>query len=170
GQWRRRIDPDGTLFAYAMNNYWHTNYAARQGGSFTQRFRISLLAPGDPAEPVRRGWAACDPLYVGPPFTNAAPGPLIGRDSALLVADAGTVVVSAKPAEDGEGTIVKLLDVAGTARTVGIRPAALGFQQARRVDLVERNGDAIVVGAGGVAPVDVKAWGIAAVRLFTPRA
>jgi len=32
GEWRRRIAPDGTLFAYAMNNYWHTNYAARQGG------------------------------------------------------------------------------------------------------------------------------------------
>src|SRR5439155_805103 len=28
GQWRRQIAPDGTLLAYAMNNYWHTNYAA----------------------------------------------------------------------------------------------------------------------------------------------
>src|SRR5437667_10599877 len=28
GAWRRRIEPGGTLFAYAMNNYWHTNYAA----------------------------------------------------------------------------------------------------------------------------------------------
>ena len=43
GEWRRRIAPDGTLFAYAMNNYWHTNYAARQGGEYTCRFRISLL-------------------------------------------------------------------------------------------------------------------------------
>jgi hypothetical protein len=46
GVWRRQIQPDGTLLAYAMNNYWHTNYAASQGGDFTQRFRVSLLAPG----------------------------------------------------------------------------------------------------------------------------
>src|SRR5207247_498447 len=59
GEWRRRIAPDGTLFAYAMNNYWHTNYAARQGGAYSCRFRLSLLAPGDAAEPVRRGWGAC---------------------------------------------------------------------------------------------------------------
>ncbi len=170
GAWRRQIVPDGTLFAYAMNNYWHTNYAARQGGDHTQRFRLSLLAPGDPAEPVRRGWAACDPLYVSASFTNAARGPLIARDSALFVADKGTLVVSAKPAEDGEGVIVKLLDVAGAARTVGIWPAAYGFQQARRVDLVERAGDAIPIGADHRAPVDLRAWGVAAVRLFTPRA
>src|SRR3989449_2117872 len=56
GAWRRRIEPDGTLFAYAMNNYWHTNYAARQGGEHVFRFRVSLLSPGaEPAEPVRRG-------------------------------------------------------------------------------------------------------------------
>jgi len=170
GAWRRQIDPDGTLLAYAMNNYWHTNYAARQGGDFTQRFRLSLLAPGDPAEPVRRGWSACDPLYVSGPFTNAGRGPLIGRDSALFLADKGTLVVSAKPAEDGEGVIVKLLDVVGAARQVGIWPAAYGFQQARRVDLVERNGDAIPLGSDHRAAVGLKAWGVAAVRLFTPRA
>jgi hypothetical protein len=170
GVWRRQIQPDGTLLAYAMNNYWHTNYAARQGGDFTQRFRVSLLAPGDPAEPVRRGWAACEPLYVSAPFNNAGRGPLIGRDAALFVADKGTLVVSAKPADDGEGVVVKLLDVAGTARPVGIWPAAYGFHQARRVDLVERNGDAIPVGADHRASVDLKAWGVAAARLFTPRA
>jgi hypothetical protein len=109
-------------------------------------------------------------LYVSAPFTNAGRGPLIGRDAALFVADKGTLVVSAKPADDGEGVVVKLLDIAGTARSVGIWPAAYGFQQARRVDLAERNGDAIPVGADHRASVDLKAWGIAAARLFTPRA
>src|SRR5207249_3819389 len=83
GEWRRRIAPDGTLFAYAMNNYWHTNYAARQGGAYSCRLRLSLLAPGDAAEPVRRGWGACDPLYVSAAYQNALPGRLIARDLAL---------------------------------------------------------------------------------------
>src|SRR5579859_4558798 len=168
GQWRRSIVPDGTLFAYAMNNYWHTNYAASQGGPVTFRFRISLLAPGDAAEPVRRGWAACDPLYVSPSYTNDTPGPLIAKDRALFNADKNALIVGAKPADDGEGAVVKLLDVAGQARPVGVWPAAYTFKLARRTNLVEQNGDAIPVAGDGKAAIDLPAWGVAAARLFTP--
>jgi len=168
GAWRRSIVPDGTLFAYAMNNYWHTNYAASQGGPVTFRFRISLLAPGDAAEPVRRGWAACDPLHVSPSYTNDTPGPLIAKDRALFYADKNVMIVGAKPADDGEGVVVKLLDVAGQARGVGLWPAAYSFKLARRTNLVEQNGDAIAVSGDGRASVDLAAWGVAAARLFTP--
>jgi hypothetical protein len=168
GAWRRSIVPDGMLFAYAMNNYWHTNYAASQGGAATFRFRLSLLAPGDAAEPVRRGWAACDPLYLSPSYTNDTPGPLIAKDRALFYADKNVMIVGAKPADDGEGVIVKLLDVGGQARAVGVWPAAFAFKLARRTNLVEQNGDAIPVTGDGRASVDLAAWGIAAARLFTP--
>jgi hypothetical protein len=168
GAWRRSIVPDGTLFAYAMNNYWHTNYAASQSGPTTFRFRLSLLAPGDAAEPVRRGWAACDPLYLSPSYSNATPGPLIGKDRALFYADKNVMIVGAKPADDGDGAIVKLLEVAGQARSVGLWPAAYAFKLARRTNVVEQNGDPIAVGADGRASVDVAAWGVAAARLFTP--
>jgi alpha-mannosidase len=169
GAWPRALVPDGTLFAYAMNNYWHTNYAARQGGPWRCRFRVSLLGPGDAAEPVRRGWAACDPLYASDAYENRAPGPLIGKDRALILPDQGTLVVAAKRADDGDGAIVRLLDVAGTARTIGIWPAAYSFAQARRANLVEMNGDAIPLSGDRRASVDLRAWGVAAVRLFTPR-
>lgn len=169
GAWRRRIAPDGTLFSYMMNNYWHTNYAARQGGELVFRYRLSLLPPGDAAEPVRRGWAACDPLYVGPPYTNAAPGPLVARDAALSIPDRGVLVVGAKLADDGEGAIVKLLDVRGTPRSVGVWPAAYAFQLARRVNLVEMNDAPLPVNADRSTSVDIAAWGVAAARLFTPR-
>ena len=168
GAWRRSIVPDGTLFAYAMNNYWHTNYAASQGGSVTFRFRISLLAPGDVAEPVRRGWAACDPLYVSPSYRNQTPGPLLAKDRALFYADKNVMIAGAKPADDGDGVIVKLLDIGGQARTVGVWPAAYPFKLARRTTLVEQNGDPIAVGGDGRTPVDLAAWGVAAVRLSTP--
>jgi hypothetical protein len=170
GAWRRTIVPDGTLFAYAMNNYWHTNYAASQGGpaGVTFRFRLSLLAPGDAAEPVRRGWAACDPLHVSASYENAAPGPLISKDRALFFADKGVLVAGAKAADDGEGVIIKLLDVSGQARAVGVWPAAYAFRLARHTNLVEQNGEPIPVGADGKAAVDLAAWGVGAARLFTP--
>ncbi len=169
GAWRRSLVPDGTLFSYVMNNYWHTNYAARQSGQVVFRYRLSLLPPGDPAQAVRRGWGACDPLYVSPPYTNATPGPLIAKDGALSIPDRGVLVVGAKRADDGDGAIIKLLDISGTARSVGVWPAACVFQRARRTNLVEMNGDALPVGGDRSASLDLKAWGIAAARLFTPR-
>jgi alpha-mannosidase len=170
GQWRRTIEPDGTLFAYALHNYWHTNFAAAQGGDFTFRFRVSPLAPGaDPAEPVRRGWAACDPLYVSGRYAAAGAGPLPERDSALFIADRGVLVLGAKPADDGEGAIVKLLDVSGVARAVGVWPAGYGFRAARRANLVEMNDATVPVAADARATLELPAWGVGALRLFTPR-
>ncbi|OLC46211.1 MAG: hypothetical protein AUH68_03140 [Gemmatimonadetes bacterium 13_1_40CM_4_69_5] len=78
------------------------------------------------------------------------------------------MIAGAKPADDGEGVIVKLLDIGGQARAVGVWPAAYPFKLARRTTLVEQNGDPITVGSDGRASVDVAAWGIAGVRLFTP--
>jgi alpha-mannosidase len=171
GAWRAHLEPDGTLFAYTMHNYWHTNFAARQGGDFSCRFRLSLLPPGgDPAEPVRRGWGANDPLYVSQSFTNPATGPLLGKDRALLLSDAGVVVAGAKPADDGEGVVVKVLDVVGIDRGVGIWPAAYAFTAARAVNLVEMNAAPLPLASDGHATLAVPAWGVAAARLFTPPA
>jgi hypothetical protein len=169
GAWRRTIVSDGTLFAYAMHNYWPTNFAAAQGGPppVAFRFRISLLPPGDNAEPVRRGWAACDPLYVSPSYENAARGPLIDKDRALFYADKNVMIVGAKPADDGDGAIVKLLDVAGQARSIGVWPAAYQFRNARQTSLVEQNGAVIPATGDGKAAIDVTAWGVGAIRLFT---
>jgi alpha-mannosidase len=108
-------------------------------------------------------------LYVSPAYTNQAAGPLIARDAALFIPDRDVLVVGAKPAEDGEGAIVKLLDLRGLTRSIGVWPSAYHFQQARRVNLVEMNGEALTIGGDRHAGVDVKAWGIAATRLFTPR-
>ena len=168
GAWRRRLEPDGTLFAYVLHNYWYTNFAARQGGELAFRFRISPLAPGgDPAAPVRRGWAACDPLYASVGYTSAGVGTLARRDAALTLADRGVLVVGAKPADDGSGAIVKLLDVAGTGRTVAVSPGAFGFRNARRANFVEMTGDALPIAADGHVTIELPAWGTAALRLFT---
>jgi len=170
GEWRRKIEPDGTLFAYVLHNYWPTNFAARQGGELSFRYRISALPRGsDRAEPARRGWAACDPLYVSPPYASTGSGPLPRKDSGLFIADHGVAVVGAKPADDRAGAVVKLVDVAGMARAVAVWPGAYGFRGARRTNFVEMNGDRVPVAPDGHATIELPAWGAAALRLFTPR-
>jgi hypothetical protein len=170
GLWRRKIQPDGTLFAYVLNNYWPTNFAARQAGEVSFRYRISSLpAGGDPAEPARRGWAACDPLYVSAGYASAGSGPLLRKDSGVFIADQGVAVVGVKPADDRTGAVLKLTDVTGTGRAVAVWPGAYRFQAARRTNFVEMNGDRVPVAPDGHATIDLPAWGTAALRLFTPR-
>ena len=170
GQWRRKIEPDGTLFAYVLNNYWPTNFAARQGGELSFRYRISgLPRGGDRAEPARRGWAACDPLYVSAPYASTGAGVLPRKDSGVLVADQGVVVVGVKPADDRTGAVLRLVDVTGVGRAVSVWPGAYRFQGARRTNFVEMNGDRIPVAPDGHVTIELPAWGTAALRLFTPR-
>lgn len=169
GQWRRTVAPDGTLFAYVLHNYWPTNFAARQGGELQFRYRISGAAPGgDRADPVRRGWAACDPLYVSAPYASAGAGPLPRKDAGVLITDPGVLVVGAKPADDRMGVIVKLADVSGVTRAVSVWPAAYRYRSARRVNFVEMNGDSVPVAPDGRVTIELPAWGTAALRLFTP--
>src|SRR2546428_456104 len=99
----------------------------------------------------------------------AGRGPLPAKAAALSLPDPGVLVVGAKPADDGEGVVVKLLDVAGAARSVTIRPAAYTFRAARRANLVEMNGDTLAVTQDGYVALDLPAWGVGAARLFTPR-
>jgi len=48
-------------------------------------------------------------------------------------------------------------------------PAAYDFRAARRTNLVEMNGAAIPGAPDRRATLELPAWGVAGVRLFTPR-
>src|SRR5438876_669047 len=127
GQWRRKMEPDGTLFAYVLHNYWPTHFAPSQGGELSFRYRLSALPRGgERAETVRRGWAACDPLYVSAPYASVGSGALPRKDSGLFIADPGVAVVGVKPADDRTGAVVKLVDLTGVARAVAVRPGVYG--------------------------------------------
>ena len=42
GKWQSNLPFDtGHVYAYVMNNYWHTNYKAGQDGDFAFRFAVT---------------------------------------------------------------------------------------------------------------------------------
>jgi alpha-mannosidase len=47
-----------------MNNYWHTNYRAAQGGHFRFRYIITSAPSVDPVALSRLGWEESTPLEV----------------------------------------------------------------------------------------------------------
>ena len=79
GKWLRNLPlKTGHLYAYVMNNYWHTNYKAGQGGEHVFRFSITSRAKADNTASAQFGWTAANPLLPvitprGP--TRAAAGP-----------------------------------------------------------------------------------------------
>jgi alpha-mannosidase len=64
--WMKKTGSTQTFFSYVMNNYWHTNYKADQGGETT--FRYSILPHGvfEGAEATKFGIEQRQPLVVTP--------------------------------------------------------------------------------------------------------
>jgi len=118
--WRKQVAPGSDVFAYLLNNYWHTNYKADQAGPMTFRFRVRPHGPFDPAELRRAGGASEQPLLAMPAALEA---PLPALPFRL---EGPTVVVSAvRPADDGRAVIVRLYNptaAAASARLLGQSP------------------------------------------------
>ena len=106
----------GTEFvAYAMNNYWHTNFKADQPGPVT--FRVTLIphGPFDAAAATRLGLRASEPPIVA----HAADDQV---NTALFTLDNAQVVVSSvTPSRDEKAMIVRLWNPGMTPATVGFR-------------------------------------------------
>ena len=59
GDWPAEFQPkSATLFSYIMNNYWHTNFRASQGGEFVFRYVVTSGEDFGPEELTRLAWSA----------------------------------------------------------------------------------------------------------------
>ncbi len=105
------------MYAYLLNNYWHTNYKADQAGPVTFRFQVRPHGRFDPVA-LRRFSAATEQPLLAAPAAASAPLPRLpfALDSTVVVASA------VKPADDGRSTVVRLYNPSASpaaARLVG---------------------------------------------------
>jgi len=135
----------GTIFAFAMNNYWSTNYNGAQGGHIRLRYVVTSAAATDEAALSRMGWEETTPLELdevtAQDKAQDTPRVLDGKQSSFLDIDDPSVLVEAwKPAEDGDGTILRLLDLGNShARQVTVRMPLFSLTGAIETDAVERD-------------------------------
>ena len=160
----------GAIFAYAMNNYWHTNYRAEQGGKFRFRFVVTSASTTDPPALSRMGWEEVTPLEQDQIRSQDKalnlPSPLDGRDGRFLILDDPDLLFDTwKPAEDGNGTILRLIDLGGTARTVGVMVPLLTLSQVFATDAVERDLKALPLDGAGKFQVEIHPHAIVTLRL-----
>jgi hypothetical protein len=170
GTWAREFGPrNGTIFSYVMNNYWFTNYIAAQGGDF--RFRYVLTSGRDlvPASLSRLGWEEMAPLEVDQITSQdkaiEVPRPLDSVAGSFLQVDQPNVVlVTWKKAEDGEGTILRFLEIGGKESTVNVETKLLNVKSAWSSDAFERKQAALGISPHGFK-FNVKPFQILTVRV-----
>jgi len=159
----------GTIFSYVMNNYYFTNYAAGQGGDFGFRY---VMTSGNKLEPEflsRLGREEMSPLEVDQITSqdkaiNSARPLDSAQASFLQVQPSGVVLETWKMAEDGAGTILRFLEIAGKESAVEVQTPLLEVKSAWMCDALERKQGPLSVSSHGFG-FTVKPFQIVTVRL-----
>ncbi|BBO33824.1 glycosyl hydrolase-related protein [Lacipirellula parvula] len=114
---------NGRIYSYVMNNYWHTNYQAQQGGDFEFRYFISF------GRKTSLGQASLRATRWSPAICNALRAFVdIGSENIRMS--------SFKRAEDGDGYIVRIREVDGEHGDVKFSVPALAEVGIASVEVV----------------------------------
>ncbi|HZQ43596.1 MAG TPA: polysaccharide lyase family protein [Acidobacteriaceae bacterium] len=136
------VPKSATLFSYAMNNYWHTNYRARQGGEFHFQYVLTSSHNFEPANLARLGADGLRTLSAERIASQDKAGgateslPAEGR-SFLQIDNPDVLLTTWKLAENGEGTIVRLEEIAGKEEHVALHLSSAGVRSARLCNAME---------------------------------
>jgi hypothetical protein len=172
GEWPTEFGQrTGNIFSYVMNNYWHTNYRAAQGGHFRFRYVITSATSTDAAALSRMGWEESTPLEQNQVRSQDKaldlPRPLNGNEASFLTIDDPNLLLDTwKPAEDGQGTILRFIDLGGEPRIVTIHTPLLSISKIVATDALERDQEPIVSEDVHAFKIAVRAHQILTVRLI----
>lgn len=154
---------NGMLFAYVMNNYWFTNYKARQGGDLTFRFSMTSAARADDVSAKQFGESIQSPMPAKLVSGSGGSQASLARSFVEVEGD-GVVVQAVRPARFAAGVTIRLRELRGEAATVRVVPHGIAFRAAYLSNMAEdRLGDLPVV--DGAIEVPCRALGLATVVL-----
>ena len=176
GSWPTQFgERTGTIFSYVMNNYWSTNYDTSQGGLTRLRYVITSAASTDAPALSRMGWEEATPLELDEvtrqdKAIQPAESSASRQGSYLQLNDPALLVEDWKPAEDGNGTILRLLDLGGTERKVSVRVPLVILAHAIQTDAVERDQKELSLDGAHGFQITVHPHEIVTVRLMAKTA
>lgn len=170
GLWPKEFgERKATIFSYVMNNYWHTNYRAGQGGHFTFRYIVTSGQTLDEAALGRLGWEEITPLEVDQiaPQDQAIeiPRPLDpSLGSFLEVSDPNVLLTAWKRAEDGKGLILRFLEFGGHSGPVRVSSSLIKIHSAWLCNAMETSEQELNPQDGSVT-FDIKPHQIVTLRV-----
>jgi alpha-mannosidase len=158
----RHIAPSQTIYSWVMNNHWHTNYKADQGGAATfcyvvRPHRGTLV----PDEAARLAIGCSQRLIAVPAPADPAKAAALAQPR-LRVSPPAVIVSSFKPSADGKALMVRLFNSTDRPASATLAwsdpvPRATGLSSPSE----ER-------GAAVPGPLEVPAWGVATLRCERP--
>ncbi|MCP9494879.1 MAG: polysaccharide lyase family protein [Pyrinomonadaceae bacterium MAG19_C2-C3] len=157
----------GTAFSYVINNYWNTNYVAAQGGEFTFRYVLTSSQNLDPARLSQMGWEETTPLErtLVKSQDRAAPAknPLATKLSFLQISNPSIVLSAWKLSEDGEGSVMRFIELGGKPDKVSVMSSLLNSTSAQTCNAMEECGESLPSLANGYS------FNIGARQIFTTK-
>jgi alpha-mannosidase len=117
--WRKKVEPTQTLYSWAMNNHWGTNYRQYQEGPVMFRYVLRPHAAFNAAEASRFATGFSQPLVVRPASKEPYIAPFTLDSKAVTV-------IACKPADNGEGFVVTLYNPELTTEKFTIKPLTGG--------------------------------------------
>lgn len=148
------------LLAWPLNNYWDTNFRASQPGRITLKYALFPFAEFRPDEMIRRGIEVARPAQMYP----AVHCPEEKGGTWLEVSGEGVVPTYVKPAEDGDGLIVRLHNLTEREVPVTVRLPEAGIERAFRTNILEENISEIPLSDGEIQ-VRIEAGQLATLRI-----
>jgi alpha-mannosidase len=133
-EWMTNAIESSTIYSWAQNNHWHTNYKIDQPGLTTFRFAVRAHARGYSAmESAQFGCETSRPLLVAKASSMPRPErPLLELDSQAAM------VETVKPSSDRKAIIVRLFGVTGKDASVRLKWRAPQPTAVYLTDLTER--------------------------------
>lgn len=161
-RWAEQLEPEGpALMSWALNNHWMVNFKASQGGEIPLRYRLTTHAgSGDDAAAARFAAEAVTPPIVLRDRLR------LGDSSGQFLSipeDAGALL-TAKPAEDGNGIVVRIQNLRPENSTVPLAFKTLKPVSAHRTSPIEKDLEAFDV-SDAVVNVPLKAREIVSVKV-----
>jgi hypothetical protein len=151
----------GTVYSWAMNNIWDTNFPAQQQGETTFRYAVGSKAGAEPRELGQAVAAGFTDAFVAVPLTGE--GAVAPPDDRYAAVDHPLVRVAAiGPSRRGHDLVVYLASAAPDPVTVALRVP--GTRAAFVGTSLERSLSAVSV-EDGAASVPVPAGGFVAVSI-----
>jgi alpha-mannosidase len=155
GTWPKEFgERRATAFSYVMNNYWNTNYVAAQGGEFTFRYVLTSAQSLDQSALSRMGWEETTPLertlVKGQDQTYPAKKSLPAAQMSFLEVSNPSVVLSTwKQSEDGEGSVLRFIELNGARANVTVASPLLKSATALNCNAVEECSQPVQGGPNG---------------------
>jgi hypothetical protein len=168
GNWPDAFEPkSASIFSWLMSNYWGTNFAPEQGGEFSFRYDVVSGPAFEAAQLSRTGWNAMTPLEADQVYAAFFPGALPATQGAFLQIENPNVTLTTwKHAEDGQDTILRLVEFSGKEQPVHVESAYLKITEAWNCSVLEEKGSPLDVSQSSIQ-LTLRPFEIRTIRLRT---